>query len=178
MDRSLVILVDEQDNPVGFSEKMEAHLKGMLHRAFSIFVFNDKGELLLHQRAMDKYHSGGLWTNTCCSHPVPDMPLETFARVRLKEEMGFEVPLRKIFDFLYRAEMDNGLIEHEFDHVLAGQYDGPVNPDPAEVMDHKFMSMTEIEASMETSPHLYTAWFRMIFSRVNKWQKQSGQLEV
>ena len=169
MDRSMVILVDEEDRPRGLAEKMDAHLCGELHRAFSIFIFNDLGELLLQQRALDKYHSGGLWTNTCCSHPVEEMKLEDFARLRLKEEMGFDAPLEKLFDFLYRADMENGLIEHEFDHVLTGSYNGTVSPDPREVLDHKFLSLDEISDSLDKFPQLYTAWFRMVFPRVKKW---------
>jgi isopentenyl-diphosphate delta-isomerase len=178
MDRSMVILVDEEDKPRGTAEKMEAHLKGELHRAFSIFIFNGEGDLLLQRRAMDKYHSGGLWTNTCCSHPIPDMSLEGFARLRLQEEMGFDTPLYKVFDFIYRADMENGLVEHEFDHVLVGNYSGPVFPDPSEVMEYKFLSPTQIEDSLDEFPHMYTAWFRMAFPRVNKWQQRhNGEQE-
>ena len=169
MDRSKVILVDEHDRSLGTAEKMEAHQQGRLHRAFSIFIFNDKGELLLQRRALDKYHSGGLWTNTCCSHPLEEMGLEDFARLRLKEEMGFDTPIRKVFDFLYRADMENGLIEHEFDHVLTGNYDGAVSPDPAEVMEYKYLSLDDISNSLEEFPHIYTAWFRMVMPRVKKW---------
>ena len=169
MDRSKVILVDEQDRPLGTAEKMEAHLQGQLHRAFSIFIFNDKGELLLQRRALDKYHSGGLWTNTCCSHPLEGVGLEEFAHLRLKEEMGFDTPIRKVFDFLYRADMENGLIEHEFDHVLVGEYNGVVVPDPAEVVEYKYQSLDAIIDSLKEFPHIYTAWFRMVMPRVKKW---------
>ena len=107
-------------------EKMEAHKKGLLHRAFSVFIFNGKGEMLLQQRALNKYHSGGLWTNACCSHPMPGEKTEDAADRRLKEELGFETPLEKIFDFVYKAEFDNGLTEYEFDHVFAGEYEGEI----------------------------------------------------
>ena len=124
-----VILVNEQDEQTGVMEKMEAHQKALLHRAFSVFIFNDKGELLLQQRASDKYHSGGLWTNTCCSHPNPDEETITAAQRRLKEEMGFTTKLSKAFDFIYKSEFSNGLTEHEFDHVFTGYYNGEIHPD-------------------------------------------------
>ena len=119
-----VILVNEQDEQTGTIEKMEAHRKALLHRAFSVFIFNGKGEMLLQQRAMGKYHSPGLWTNACCSHPRPGEEVETAAFRRLKEEMGIETSLKKIFDFIYRTEFDNGLTEYEFDHVYIGTYPG------------------------------------------------------
>lgn len=119
-----VILVDEQDRPTGRMEKIEAHRKALLHRAFSIFIFNEKGQMLLHKRAAGKYHSGGLWTNACCSHPQPGEETLAAAENRLVEEMGIRVPLTKAFDFSYRAEFDNGLTEYEFDHVFTGTYDG------------------------------------------------------
>src|SRR4249919_2599143 len=112
-----VILVNEQNEAIGTMEKMEAHRKALLHRAFSVFIFNSKGEMLLQQRALNKYHSGGLWTNACCSHPRPGELIEDAATRRLKEELGFETPLKKIFQFTYQASFDNGLTEHEFDHV-------------------------------------------------------------
>ena len=118
-----VILVNERDEPVGAMEKIEAHRKGVLHRAFSIFVFNKQGDLLLQQRAANKYHSGGLWTNTCCSHPEPGQQTKDAATKRLTEEMGFTTPLEKIFEFTYHTNFDNGLTEHEYDHVFTGQYD-------------------------------------------------------
>src|SRR5687768_14206462 len=135
-----VILVNEQDEPVGTMEKLEAHQKGLLHRAFSVFVVNKNGEMLLQQRAQDKYHSGGLWTNTCCSHPLPGENVLDASHRRLMEEMGFDCPLREIFSFTYRAEFDNGLTEHEFDHVFFGEYDGEVIPDTAEVQATRYLS--------------------------------------
>jgi len=119
-----VILVNEQDEQVGIMEKMQAHREGKLHRAFSVFIFNNKREMLLQQRALNKYHSGGLWTNACCSHPKPNESTEAAAKRRLKEELGFETTLEKNFDFTYKADFENGLTEYEFDHVFSGVYNG------------------------------------------------------
>lgn len=159
-------MVDEFDNPVGTMEKMEAHRLGRLHRAFSVFIFNSKGEMLLQRRAFSKYHSGGLWTNACCSHPFPGEDPADAALRRLKEEMGFSVPLEKAFDFIYRTDFDNGLIEHEFDHVFIGRYDGPVAINPEEVADYSFNSPEVIGKSLYESPEQYTAWFRIAFPRI------------
>ena len=158
-----VILVNEQDEQTGTIEKMEAHRKALLHRAFSIFIFNTRGEMLLQQRALGKYHSPGLWTNTCCSHPRPGEGVESAATRRLKEEMGIETSLKKIFDFIYRTEFDNGLTEFEFDHVYTGTYSGQLNPDKQEVKDYCFRSMEDIEADLLHSPEKYSAWFRIAF---------------
>ncbi|ULQ56281.1 isopentenyl-diphosphate Delta-isomerase [Flavihumibacter rivuli] len=171
--RNSVVLVNEKDEPVGVMEKMEAHRKALLHRAFSVFVFNRAGEMLLQQRALSKYHSGGLWTNTCCSHPFPEEPVEDAAYRRLKEEMGFSTTLSKAFDFIYEAPFDNGLTEHEFDHVFIGQYEGPIHPDPAEVQDYCYRSMDEIESAMESHPAKFTVWFRLAFPRVKEWVKEN-----
>jgi isopentenyl-diphosphate delta-isomerase len=164
-----VILVNGQDEETGVAEKMEAHQQGWLHRAFSVFIFNSRGEMLLQQRALDKYHSGGLWTNTCCSHPRPGESTQVAAERRLKEEMGFQVSLEKVFDFVYKADFDNGLTEHEFDHVFAAEYEGPVNFNKEEVMGYSYRSMQQIAQSMETDPAQYTAWFRLAFPRVQSW---------
>lgn len=161
-----VILVNEQDEPVGTMEKLEAHQKGLLHRAFSVFITNSKGELLLQQRALDKYHSGGLWTNTCCSHPLPDEDILTAAHRRLMEEMGFDCDLEEVFSFTYRAEFDNGLTEHEFDHVLIGRYDGSVQPDSSEVMSYKFASPDEVRHLLLTAPETFTHWFHIAFPKI------------
>ena len=150
-------------------EKMEAHEKALLHRAFSVFVFNQKGELLLQQRALDKYHSGGLWTNTCCSHPRPNELVADAASRRLQEEMGFNTPLEKVFDFIYQASFDNGLTEHEFDHVFVGYYDGDIRVNPDEVNDYTFRSMESIQESLLKHDGLFTAWFEIIFPRVMDW---------
>lgn len=170
-----VILVDEQDVLTGTMEKMEAHKKAILHRAFSVFVFNGREEMLLQQRAFAKYHSGGLWTNSCCSHPRPGEDTQAAAARRLREEMGFETPLKKIFDFVYKADFANGLTEHEFDHVFVGYYDGKIVPDNREVYDFTFMSMPGIEEALLKDPERFTAWFHIAFPKVMHWWKQSRQ---
>ncbi|MBZ5858019.1 isopentenyl-diphosphate Delta-isomerase [Flavihumibacter profundi] len=169
-----IVLVDEQDNEVGTMEKMEAHRKALLHRAFSVFVFNAAGDMLLQQRALNKYHSGGLWTNACCSHPYPGETAGDGAIRRLQEEMGFSTPIQKAFTFLYKAPFDNGLTEHEFDHVFVGEYDGIIIPNPAEVMDFCYRSLEEIEASLKSHPSRFTAWFHLAFPRVKEWKKQAA----
>lgn len=163
-----VILVDELDNELGVMEKILAHKKALLHRAFSIFVFNDKGQLLLQQRASTKYHSPYLWTNTCCSHPRPEESTHEAANRRLKEEMGFECELAYQFNFIYKAELDQGLTEHEFDHVFFGMYNGVVNPNKEEVLDYKFVDVQEVLLDMDTNPDKYTVWFKIIFNKVNQ----------
>ena len=156
-----VILVNEQDEQTGTIEKMEAHRKALLHRAFSVFIFNEKGEMLLQQRAMGKYHSPGLWTNACCSHPRPGESVEEAAGRRLKEEMGIEVKIEKIFDFIYKTEFDNGLTEFEFDHVYTGTYSGNLQPDKQEVKDYCFRSVADIEEDLKNRPEKYTSWFKI-----------------
>jgi isopentenyl-diphosphate Delta-isomerase len=172
MDLTQVILVDEQDQLLGSCEKMEAHRKGLLHRAFSVFVFNRKGEMLLQQRAMNKYHSGGLWTNACCSHPALGESTDTAVHRRLVEEMGFDTPAHKLFDFVYKADFENGLTEYEFDHVYSGEYDGEIRCNPDEVMDYCFKPMHAIAESLQTRPGLYTAWFQLAFPKIEKWWQQ------
>ena len=164
-----VILVNERDDEIGTMPKMEAHIKGELHRAFSIFIFNEKKEMLLQQRSVEKYHSGGLWTNACCSHPRPNEENMDAANRRLHEELGFTTPLQKIFHFTYNASLDNGLIEHEFDHVFIGTYNGEIIPNPDEVKDYFYQSMDEIEASIRQMPEKYTAWFCIAFPKVKEW---------
>ena len=168
-----VILVDEHDAVLGTMEKMEAHRKAVLHRAFSVFVFNHSGEMLLQQRAVDKYLSGGLWTNSCCSHPRPGEDTLAAATRRLEEEMGFTTPLEKVFDFVYRASFDNGLTEHEFDHVFVGYYDDAFVPDAAEVGNHAYLSMHDIAKALQTEPDRFTAWFRIAFPKIYEWWKQN-----
>lgn len=163
-----VILVDEKDQPLGQMEKMEAHRQALLHRAFSVFIFNSKGQMLLQQRAPGKYHSAGLWTNACCSHPRPGEETPEAAYRRLKEEMGFTTPLRKVFDFVYRSPYDNGLTEFEFDHVFVGKYDGAVIPDPAEVGDYCYRGMDEIRTDLQMSPGRFTTWFHLAFPLVSE----------
>lgn len=161
-----VILVDETDTPVGSMEKMEAHQKALLHRAFSVFIFNSKGDMLLQQRAPGKYHSPGLWTNACCSHPRPGEDTRAAAIRRLHEELGFSTPLEKSFDFIYRTEFGNGLTEYEFDHVFVGYYDGAICPDAAEVGDYCFRSPDAIRADLDSFPDRFTAWFHLAFPLV------------
>ncbi|MBA2249337.1 MAG: isopentenyl-diphosphate Delta-isomerase [Chitinophagaceae bacterium] len=163
-----VILVDENDTPAGTMEKMEAHQKGVLHRALSIFIFNSKGEMLLHQRALDKYHSGGLWTNTCCSHPLPGEENKSAAIRRLKEEMGFETAINEVFTFIYKTSVGNGLTEHEFDHVFTGVYDGEIKADKNEVMDFSYRTMAAIETLLQTQPTSFTEWFRIAFPKIKE----------
>ena len=173
-----VVLVDESDLQVGTMEKMEAHRKGLLHRAFSVFIFNDAGEMLLQQRNIEKYHSGGLWTNACCSHPFPDEAVSDAASRRLFEELGFEAPLEKIFEFVYRSDFENGLTEFEYDHVFTGRFNGAVDPDPLEVASTAYLSLQEVEARLKNSPREFTTWFHIAFPRVKEWYLESGQLET
>jgi isopentenyl-diphosphate delta-isomerase len=162
-----VILVDKDDRAIGVMDKLKAHQIGTLHRAFSVFVFNNNGQLLLQQRAVGKYHSGGLWTNTCCSHPLPDEDVLSAANRRLKEEMGLNCHLQKQFDFLYRAEVDNDLIEHEFDHVFFGTTDENPSPSADEVSSWKWADMNEIEDLLKEQPEIFTTWFRIVWPRVS-----------
>lgn len=163
-----VILVDENDNQLGLMEKMEAHEKGLLHRAFSVFLFNSKGEMLLHQRAFSKYHSGGLWTNACCSHPRDNEKTINAAHRRLVEEMGFDCEIEKAFHFTYKSLLDSGLTEHELDHVFIGEYEGVINPNPEEVESYKYISVDELTKDIESNPHNYTEWFKICLEEVLK----------
>lgn len=169
MQTQQVILVNEQDLATGTMEKMEVHKKGLLHRAFSVFIFNSKGELLLQQRALNKYHSGGLWTNSCCSHPQPGEDTLEAAQRRLFEEMGFTTPLEKIFDFIYKADFNNGLIEHELDHVFAGEYDGPVEYNKEEVMDYCYKNLDDVRHSLREHPQKFTPWLHLAFPKIEEW---------
>lgn len=167
ISRELVILVDENDNEIGTAEKLEAHQNGgQLHRCFSIFIFNSQGQFMLQQRAMGKYHSGGLWTNTVCSHPRPNEANEDAAHRRLKEEMGFDTQLSEIFTFIYRAELNNELTEQEFDHVFLGYYDHDPYPNPEEAMAWKWIDPQELLADMDSHPNHYTPWIRIAFIKV------------
>jgi isopentenyl-diphosphate delta-isomerase len=156
-----VILVNEADEAIGAMEKIEAHQKALLHRAISVFVFNKNGELLLQQRALEKYHSAGLWTNTCCSHPEPGEETLAAAERRLKEEMGFKTPLRHAFTFTYLSDFDNGLTEHEVDHVFTGFYDGSIIPNSEEVAAFKFISMDQLQQLIKNDPQEFTTWFKI-----------------
>jgi isopentenyl-diphosphate delta-isomerase len=170
--REEVILVNELDEQVGIMEKMEAHQKGLLHRAFSIFIFNKKGEMLLQQRAATKYHSAKKWSNACCSHPRPGEDLPDAAKRRLKEELGFETDLKKIFEFTYNVALENGLTENEVDHVFTGEYDGQINLNAEEVQDYCFKSLPEIKQSFQLKPGIYTKWFLLAFPRIENWWQQ------
>ncbi|MEJ6685806.1 MAG: isopentenyl-diphosphate Delta-isomerase [Crocinitomicaceae bacterium] len=157
-----VQLVDAQDQPTGTMEKIEAHRLGLLHRALSVIIVNSQKELLLQRRANAKYHSPGLWTNTCCSHPYPaELPLAAANR-RLKEEMGMDTDLEYVFKFLYKVDFENGLIEHELDHVFVGQSDENPKLNPEEAMDFKWVSITALEKNMNENPEAYTFWFKLI----------------
>lgn len=155
-----VILVDTNDSEIGKMEKMQAHIEGRLHRAFSIFVFNSKGELLLQQRENGKYHSGGLWTNTCCSHPRVGEDIKEAVHRRLKEEMGFDCDLSEKKTFLYHAKFDNDLIEHELDHIFIGYYNGVPIPNKEEVENWKWISTKDLKKELEAEPDKFTYWFK------------------
>ena len=172
MEETQVILVNEKDEPIGIMEKMEAHRRGVLHRAFSVFIFDSKGRMLLQQRAAEKYHGGLLWTNACCSHPYPGETVEAAAQRRLQEELGFQTPLQKLFAFTYKAEVENGLTEHEFDHVFAGTYDGDIEPDSTEVAGVVYRDMEAIKADLEKNPKKFTAWFRLAFGRIRRMSNE------
>ena len=160
-----VILVDKNDNQLGLMEKMEAHEKAILHRAFSVFILNDQNELLLQKRGLNKYHSPGLWTNTCCSHPRNEESVIDAGIRRLKEEMGFTVKLKSVFSFIYKAEFDNGLTEHEFDHVLIGKYNKSPQINELEVCDWKWINLDILKNDILDNPEIYTIWFKIIFQK-------------
>jgi isopentenyl-diphosphate delta-isomerase len=164
----LVVLVDENDNQIGTEEKMKAHQNGNLHRAFSIFIFNDKEELLLQQRALSKYHSPGLWTNTCCSHPRPTEQTLDAAHRRLKEEMGFDCDLEEIFSFKYKTVFDNGLTEHEYDHVFIGKYNNDPKINSLEVNAYKWVNLSWLEKDIKNHSEIYTSWLKICFENLLK----------
>jgi isopentenyl-diphosphate delta-isomerase len=157
-----VILVDEFDNELGEMEKLEAHEKGLLHRAISVFIFNSSGELLLQRRAFSKYHSEGLWTNTCCSHPVPGESVVDAGIRRLHEEMGMSCELFSAFSFIYRTEFKNGLTEYELDHVLVGYSDETPHLNPEEAIAFQWMSLTQLNEEIKNKPEYYTEWFKIL----------------
>jgi isopentenyl-diphosphate delta-isomerase len=160
-----VILVDVNDKPIGLMNKMEAHEKAVLHRAFSVFILNDKNEVMLQQRASHKYHSPLLWTNTCCSHQREGETNIQAGKRRLFEEMGFEVQLKELFHFIYKAPFDNGLTEHELDHVMIGRFEAEPNINPEEVASWKWMHIDAIKEDMIHNPKEYTVWFKIIFDK-------------
>ncbi len=166
-----VILVNEQDEQIGLMPKLEAHQKGVLHRAFSVFIFNDKNELMMQQRALGKYHSPGLWTNTCCSHQRDgESSIEAGMR-RLDEEMGFTTDLTEATSFIYKAPFDNGLTEHEFDHVLTGKFNEDPDINREEVESWKWMPLEEVAKDIRKNPNDYTAWFKIIFENFYQFLK-------
>ena len=167
-----VILVNSDDEQIGLMEKIEAHKKGLLHRAFSVFIFNDNDDILIHQRADNKYHSGGLWTNACCSHPREGERIEDAGSRRLQEEMGFTCAVEKQFSFIYEANLDNEMTEYEFDHVLFGRFNAQPNPNPMEVQNWKYVSINELETDLELHPENYTIWFKLVFNRVKEYLEQ------
>ena len=164
MSEEQVILVNENDEPIGLMPKLEAHQKAVLHRAFSVFVLNDKNEIMLQQRASEKYHSPLLWTNTCCSHQRSGETNIQAGTRRLFEEMGFETPLQELFHFIYKAPFDNGLTEHELDHVMIGKYNQAPKVNSEEVESWKWMSIDDIKIDMIQNPAIYTVWFKIIFT--------------
>lgn len=166
MEEELLILVDEDDYPLGLMEKMEAHKKGKLHRAFSIFVFNTNMKLLLQQRADTKYHSAGLWSNTCCSHPRHGEKTIDAAKRRLKEEMGLQCDLIFVFSFVYKAELNNGLIEHEYDHVFVGISNEEPITNPNEVKAWKYITLTELKNDIAKNPEQYTEWLKICLPKM------------
>lgn len=173
--KELLILVDTNDREIGVSDKLSVHQKGELHRAFSVFIFNDKGELLLQQRANDKYHSPALWSNSCCSHPRLGETTLDAANRRLHEEMGMHCELKFAFSFIYNVKFDNGLIEHEFDHIYFGKSNEPPKLNEDEAQDWKYMTMEKLQQELKYQPSLYTAWLKislpLLMDYLNKNQK-------
>ena len=172
MEKEYVILVNKKDKQIGTMEKMEAHRQGQLHRAFSIFIFNSKKEMLLQKRAMGKYHSGGLWTNACCSHPRPNENVDAAASRRLMEEMNFTCPLKKAFSFIYKKEVDS-LIEHEVDHVYLGTFNGEPCPNKLEVMEWSFVEIGWLNKDVKLHPENYTEWFKISLRKVISYFKKN-----
>jgi isopentenyl-diphosphate delta-isomerase len=166
MTKEYVILVDENDNDIGVMEKLQAHQEGLLHRAFSIFIFNDKNELLLQQRALSKYHSAGLWTNTCCSHPRPNETIKDAANRRLFEEMGMSCDLKIKTNFIYKTPFENGLTEHELDYVLIGSTNQNPIINKEEVASYKWLSVSDIKKDIVSNPNHYTSWFKIALDKV------------
>lgn len=165
MEEEKVILVNQNDEQIGLMPKMEAHEKGLLHRAFSVFVFNEKNELMLQQRSHSKYHSPGLWTNTCCSHQREDESNIAAGKRRLQEEMGFSTELKDTISFIYKAPFDNGLTEHEFDHILVGKFGDEPNLNADEAAAWKWMPLEDVKKDMIENPSIYTEWFKIIFDK-------------
>lgn len=174
----LLILVDENDKEIGLMEKMSAHKTGTLHRAFSVFIFNSKGELLLQQRSDNKYHSGGLWTNTCCSHPIGGEEINATIKKRLKEEMGMECEINFQFRFIYKSELDNDLTEHELDHVYFGTTDQEPVLNKSEAKDWKYISLEELEDAIQKNPEDFSAWLKICLPEVRKKVKENKMRDL
>jgi isopentenyl-diphosphate delta-isomerase len=172
MRQQEVILVNEEDVPLGRMEKMEAHRKGLLHRAFSVFIFDSRGRMLLQQRAQQKYHGANLRSNACCSHPFADENVEAAALRRLQEELGFTTGLEKIFEFTYKAEVENNLTEHEYDHVFIGEYEGAIHINHQEVAAVIYEEMSRIKCQINEMPEKFTTWFRLAFPVMETWWQQ------
>ena len=164
--KEFVVVVDREDNELGTMEKMEAHETGTLHRAFSVFVFNSNFQMLIHRRAFSKYHSAGLWTNTCCSHQRPGETTLDAAHRRLKEEMGFDCDLTEQFTFIYKTAFDNSLTEHELDHAITGEFDGMPSPNPKEVCEWKYVDIDNLIQDISAHPDKYTVWFKIAFDKL------------
>jgi isopentenyl-diphosphate delta-isomerase len=174
-----VQLVDDEDRPTGRAEKLDAHRRALLHRAFSVFVFDAAGRVLLQRRADGKYHSGGLWTNTCCGHPRPDRPLVDEARRRLREEMGFDCPLTPVGSLQYRLPVPGDLVEHELDHLLCGRFQGEPAPDPAEASAWRWLAWPQLLAEAARAPDAFTPWLREILTQrghlIGRWIDEHGR---
>lgn len=173
-----VILVDANDSEIGTEEKLSAHRQGRLHRAFSIYIFNRKGQLMLQKRHSSKYHSGGLWTNTCCSHPRPGELLEDAAHRRLKDEMGFDCGLREAFSFTYKVKLDKGITEHEYLHIFMGNYEGEPRINPEEAEGWKWIGLDELQKDMKLNRQDYTKWFLLTVDRLAEYAKKDMQTPV
>lgn len=171
-----VILVDEHDNPTGTMEKHEAHHLGLRHRAISVYLFNSAGELLLQRRALGKYHCGGLWSNSCCGHPYPDESVQHAAERRLREEMGVQVELRKLFEFSYRLELANGMTEHEYGHLFGAVDEQPPQPDPEEADGFRYIALADLETEMAAHPERFTPWFRLCYPSFRQYLQDHGGL--
>ena len=169
-----VVLVDEQDHPIGLMEKQAAHIGPHLHRAFSVFIFNSEGELLMQQRALSKYHSPGLWTNTCCSHPRDGETLAEATSRRLMEEMGMRCEMHEVYTFIYKAPVGRGLTEHEFDHVWIGRSDDTPKINREEVESWKYMSLSDLKKDIQLHPELYTEWFKITFEEMSRHAELLG----
>ena len=166
-----VILVNRNNRKIGSEEKIKAHKEGLLHRAFSIFIFNAKGELLLQQRSKNKYHSGCLWSNTVCSHPMIGESYNQAIHRRMREEVGFDCKLKRITSFIYRAELEAGLVENEHDTIFIGEYNGIIKPNPEEVMDHRWVSLSVLKKAIKESPKKYSSWLKIALDKINFFKK-------